>query len=44
MKQISVILIGAGNRGRTYCGKMNDMPEKYKIVAIAEPMDTIRRH
>ena len=43
MKQFSVILIGAGSRGRTYCGKMNNMPEKYKIAAIAEPNDTIRR-
>ncbi|MBQ9747844.1 MAG: Gfo/Idh/MocA family oxidoreductase [Clostridia bacterium] len=38
MKQISVILIGAGGRGRTYCGKMKNMPEQYKIVAVAEPM------
>ena len=37
MKQFSVVLIGAGGRGKTYCGKMNAMPEKYKIVAVAEP-------
>ncbi|MBE6666636.1 MAG: Gfo/Idh/MocA family oxidoreductase [Ruminococcaceae bacterium] len=43
MKQISVILIGAGSRGRTYCGKMNARPDQYKIVAIAEPKETIRR-
>lgn len=43
MKQISVILIGAGSRGRTYGGRMNAMSDKYKIVAIAEPKETIRR-
>ncbi|MBR7160867.1 MAG: Gfo/Idh/MocA family oxidoreductase [Clostridia bacterium] len=43
MKQLSVILIGAGSRGKTYGGRMNNMPEKYKIVAIAEPKETIRR-
>jgi predicted dehydrogenase len=42
MKQLSVILIGAGNRGRTYCDKMNKMSDKYKIVGIAEPRDSIR--
>lgn len=39
MKQFSVILIGAGGRGRTYCNFMNDMPDKYKIVGVAEPND-----
>ena len=43
MKQISVIVIGAGSRGKMYSGKMNAMPEKYKVVAIAEPNDVIRR-
>ena len=42
MKQFSVILIGAGNRGTTYCSYMNNMPDKYKIVGIAEP-DSFRR-
>ncbi len=42
MKQISVILIGVGGRGRTYGNIMNDMPEKYKIVGVAEPVDVKR--
>ncbi len=42
MKQFSVILIGAGSRGRTYCHFMNEMPEKYKIVGVAEPVDVKR--
>ena len=37
MKQISVILIGAGNRGTKYVNYMHDMPEKYKVVAVADP-------
>ena len=42
MKQLSVILIGAGNRGRIYCRHMKDMPEKYKVVGVAEPHDNKR--
>lgn len=43
MKQLSVVLIGAGSRGKTYCGKMNKQSDKYKIVAVAEPMDVQRK-
>ena len=43
MKQLSVILIGAGSRGRTYCHFMSRMPEKYKIVAVAEPVEVKRK-
>ncbi len=43
MQQFSVILIGAGSRGRTYCGHMKEMPEQYKVVGVAEPMDEKRR-
>ena len=42
MKQLKVILIGAGNRGRTYCRYMKSMPEKYKVVGVAEPHDLRR--
>ena len=42
MKQLKVILIGAGNRGRTYCRYMKIMPEKYKVVGVAEPHDLKR--
>lgn len=43
MRQLSVILIGAGSRGRTYCSFMKQMPDKYKIVGVAEPVD-VKRH
>lgn len=42
MKQFSVILIGAGNRGRTYCNFMSKMPGKYKMVGVAEPHELKR--
>jgi len=37
MKQISVILIGAGNRGTKYVNYMHEMPERYKVVGVADP-------
>ena len=37
-KQITVVVIGAGDRGSTYTDIMRDMPEKYKVVAVAEPI------
>ena len=37
MKQITAVVIGAGNRGCTYAGYAKDHPEELKIVAIAEP-------
>ena len=42
MKQFSVILIGAGDRGTTYVKHMKSMPEKFKIVAVAEPIEARR--
>ncbi len=42
MKQFSVIVIGAGGRGRTYAYPMCDMPDKFKIVGVADPDDTRR--
>ena len=44
MKQLSVIIIGAGARGMTYSREMHKMPEKYKIVGVAEPIDARREH
>ncbi len=38
MKQIKAILIGAGDRGTTYTDIMANMPEKFKVVAVAEPV------
>ena len=38
MKKYTVALIGAGARGRLYTDLMADMPEKYQVVAVAEPI------
>ncbi len=42
MRRLKVILIGAGNRGETYTSIMYEMPEKYQVVAVAEPIDSRR--
>lgn len=42
MKKLKVILIGAGNRGKTYTDVMKKMPEQYEVVAVAEPIDNRR--
>ena len=39
MKPVSVILIGAGDRGTTYIRKMKKSPDKYQIVAVADPVE-----
>ena len=38
MKQFSVIVIGAGGRGWSYSKVMRSMPEKFKIVGVADPL------
>ena len=40
MKQLKVILIGAGSRGQSYTNLMED--SKYKVVAVAEPQKAFR--
>lgn len=42
MKQYSVILIGAGLRGKHYTNLMYDLSDKFKIVAVAEPIKSRR--
>lgn len=42
MKQISVIILGGGNRGSAYSKHMVQLPEQYKIVGMADP-DPARR-
>ena len=42
--KIKVILIGAGNRGARYTDIMADMPEKYEVVAVAEPIQSRRNY
>ena len=43
MKQYSFITIGCGSRGTTYTTEMLKMPEKYKLVAMADPLSERRR-
>ena len=38
MKILKVVLIGAGNRGETYTNIMHEFPEKFQVVAVAEPV------
>lgn len=44
MKKLKVILIGAGNRGGTYTDYMAKMPEKFEVIAVAEPRDSRREY
>ena len=44
MKQLKVILIGAGNRGEAYADLMKEMPDQYELVAVADPEQTRREH
>ena len=41
-RRLKVVLIGAGNRGEMYVRHMGVMPEKYKVVAVADPVDSRR--
>ena len=43
-EQLKVIVIGAGNRGQTYCRHMKNFDDgkKFKIVGVAEPDDARR--
>ncbi len=38
MKQYSVIFIGGGNRSIKMAEVMDSLPEKYKVLAVAEPL------
>lgn len=38
MQQYKVIIIGAGGRGVAYAEHMKNMPEKFKIVGVADPI------
>jgi len=44
MKKLKVILIGAGGRGTTYTDIMYDMPEKFEVVGVAEPIEDRREY
>jgi len=42
MKQISVVIIGAGSRGGGYGDLIAGMPERAKVVGVAEPREAFR--
>lgn len=42
MKQLSLILIGGGDRGSSYLKAIEKYPDKFKLVAIAEPIKAKR--
>lgn len=42
--QLKVILLGAGGRGRAYTDIMLDQLEKFKVVAVAEPISERREY
>lgn len=41
--RLKVILIGAGNRGEAYTNIMAKMPEKFEVIAVAEPIESRRK-
>lgn len=43
-KQFKVIVIGAGGRGTTYTNIMGEVPEMFKVVGVAEPIDDRREY
>ena len=44
MKILTVALIGAGNRGEIYTDIMKTLPEKFRVVAVADPNENHRRN
>ena len=43
MKQLKVALVGAGNRGNTYCGYSLSEPDELKVVAVVD-IDPVHRN
>ncbi len=43
MKKLSVIIIGAGDRGNSYSKHMADMADRYDVVAVADPVAVRRK-
>ena len=41
-QKLKIVLIGAGNRGETYTDIMAKLPEKYEVIAVAEPIESRR--
>lgn len=43
-KPLTAILIGAGLRGITYTDVMKELGDKYKVIAVAEPIESRRNY
>lgn len=41
-KKLTAIIIGAGNRGRAYSKIMSELPDKFRVVAVADPLPSRR--
>lgn len=44
MRQLSLVLMGGGNRGSRYLKAVKKLPDKFKVVAIAEPVREKREY
>ncbi len=44
MEKIKVVVIGGGNRAQTYTDIMRRIPDKYQVVAVAEPIYNRREY
>ena len=44
MKQLSLILIGGGDRGSSYLKYLDSNSEKFKLVGLAEPVKAKREY
>ena len=44
MKQLKVIVLGAGQRGQIYTNVMAQLPEQFQVVGVAEPVDANREY
>ena len=44
MKKYTVAIIGAGSRGLGYAEHMLSLPEKFQVVAVAEPQEHRREY
>lgn len=44
MTQLNVIVIGAGQRGKIYTDVMATLPERFRVVGVAEPVQANREY
>lgn len=44
MKPVTLLIIGAGSRGKTYASYAQKHPDRAQVVGVADPRDYFRRH